>query len=231
MKRTLSVLACLTLVAAACGGDDDSTDTTQATTTQAPTTTEATPTTTAPPTTTDAPTTTTTTTAAPSGPETRPAALVTAPLEFSYYFIGDTAGDFDAGAMGFDVNEVTAEWYSTDDGFLVVVYSGLDLDAVGPLCPGNSAQLSSTGLFEFISNAPTPGADCSTFDTLTTDPAVGALVCDGVLSYRTAIPADVVGNLYGTIEKPVDGGVMGLTGVAPSPPGEFPVVDLSILSC
>ena len=58
-------------------------------------------------------------------------------------------------AMGFDVDEVTAEWYSAD-GFFVVVFAGLDLANTGPLCPGASVDLGGSN-FQFIANAETSG--------------------------------------------------------------------------
>ncbi len=239
-RRLLCALAALALLAAACGGDDGTSDTTaapptQATTTAATTTTTAAPT---PTTTTAAPTTTTaapTTTAAAADDHGGAEAHVSARLDTSY----NTAGEFDPAVMGFDVGEVTAEWFSTPDGFFLVVYAGLDLEATGPLCPGNSIQ-TGPNTFEYVTNAPTPGEECADFPTLTDDPNVGPLICDGVLAYRTAIPIESVGNLFGTIEKPVDGGIMGVTSRAPrisdeilSIPfeDEFPVVDPATLSC
>ena len=130
--------------------------------------------------------------------------------------------------MGIAEGEVRAQWYQAG-GFYVVVYEGLDLDSSGPLCPGNSIQLPS-GAFEFVSNAPTEGADCSTFPTLSSDPDVGPLVCQGVVSYRTAIPSDQQGNLFGTIERPVDGGIMGLSSITPTAAG-VPEIDIALLSC
>jgi hypothetical protein len=218
MRQLLTLLAALVLVGAACGGfDDGSADT--AATTQAQSTTTAATTTTAEAATSTTTTTTAepTTTAVAQSPADRPTAVVSAPLEFSYF----TIGDFDPQAMGFDVGEVTAEWYRSADGFYVVVYSGLDLDAVGPLCPGNSIQYADASS-DFISKDPTPGAECIGFTTLATDPGVGALVCDGVLSYRTAIPVDSQRALYGTIEMNVGGGIMGITGITLTTPGEFP---------
>lgn len=141
--------------------------------------------------------------------------------------------------MGFDVGEVTANWYSTPDGFFVVVYAGLDLAETEPLCPGNSIQ-TGPSTYEYVTNAPTPGEECAGFPTLSDDPDVGPLICEGVLAYRTAIPIESVGNLLGTIEKPVEGGIMGVTSAAQRIPNdalsipfadEFPVVDPASVSC
>lgn len=234
MKRLAIVFAVLAIVAAACGSDDDSADTTAAPTTTRAATTQAPTTTAAPTTTTAAPT---TTAAAPPDDHGHgeAEAHVTARLAVKY----NTAGEFDPAVMGFDVGDVTAEWFSTPDGFFVVVYAGLDLEATGPLCPGNSIQ-TGPDTYEFVTNAPTPGADCADFPTLTDDPDVGPLICDGVLAYRTAIPIESVGNLLGTIEKPVEGGIMGMTGAAQRIPDEllsipfedeFPIVDPATLTC
>ena len=238
MRRLSILLFALVLLAAACGGDDEPVSTPAPTTAApapttaapAPTTAAPAPTTAAPAPTTAAPASTTAapapTTAAPApGPESRPPAAVTASLEFSYH----TAGTFDPAAMGFDVGEVTAEWYSAD-GFFVVVFAGLDLGVTGPLCPGASVALGGTD-FQFVANAPTEGADCSSFATLSNDPDVRAYECDGVLSFRTAIPVDAAGTLYGTVERPADGGIMGITSTVPNTPGEFAMLDLDTLGC
>ena len=58
-----------------------------------------------------------------------------------------------------------------------------------------------------------------------------AYECDGVLTYRTAVPVDAAGTLYGTVERPADGGIMGITSTAPNSPGEFPLLDLATMSC
>lgn len=160
-----------------------------------------------------------------SGPAARPPTSAQAALTVTY---NSSGADFDAAEMGVSPGAVTAQWYQAA-GFYVVVYEGLDLGESGPLCPGNSIQVAS-GAFEFVSNAPTEGADCSGFPTLTDDPDVGPLVCDGVVSYRTAIPAGTEGNLFGTLERPVSGGVMGMTGIS-STSGGVPDVDLALLTC
>lgn len=220
MKRLLILLALGALILAACSSSDDDDD---GAAERAPTATEAasSPTaapTAAAPTATEAP-------ANEGGPAARPATTAAATLTQSYN--SAPGGTFDPAVMGFASGDVEAQWYRAD-GFYIVVYEGLDLDATGPLCPGNSIQ-TATG-FVFVSNAPTEGADCSTFPTLSADPDVGALVCQGVLSYRTAIPSTTEGNLFGTIERPVEGGFMGITGVTPTS-AEVPEVDASLLSC
>lgn len=119
---------------------------------------------------------------------------------------------------------VEAHWYRSG-GKYVVAYVGLDLSAAGPLCPGNSIR---TGQgFEFVSNAPTTEGACTGFATLTTDPEVGPIVCQGTLLYVTAIPSDRQGTLYGTMEMLADDGaaIIGMTSTAQSSP-DIPEIDL-----
>jgi len=227
MKR-LFVLGMLLVLGAflfaACSSDDDGDATTEPTSaaTDEPTAAATEEPTAAP---TEAPPAAATEEPMDDGPDTRPASSASAVLTQSYN--SASGGSFDAAVMGFDVGDVEGQWYQAD-GFYVVVYAGLDLEATGPLCPGNSIQTAAG--FEFVSNSPTDGADCSTFPTLTSDPDVGPLVCQGVVSYRTAIPATTQGNLFGTVERPVDGGVMGITGITPTSAG-VPEIDISLLSC
>jgi hypothetical protein len=227
MKRLLVLVVVGIFLLAACGdsGDDedggDGTSVPDATETQA----AADPTTVPTDVATEEPTAGPTEEAMDDGPDARPDSAASAALSQSYN--SAAGGSFDAAVMGFGPGDVEAQWYQAD-GFYVVVYAGLDLAATGPLCPGNSIQTAAG--FEFVSNAPTDGADCSTFPTISSDPAVGALVCGGVLSYRTAIPATSEGVLYGTIERPVEGGIMGITSTAPTSAG-VPEVDIALLSC
>lgn len=226
MKRLFVLLALGAFLFAACGDSDDGDD---ATTEPDGTATEVAADPTAAPTEamddpTVEPTEAPTEEPMADGPDARPASAAAAALTQSY---NTASGEFDPAVMGFGPNDVEAQWYQAD-GFYVVVYAGLDLDATGPLCPGNSIQTASG--FEFVSNAPTEGADCSSFPTLSADPEVGPLVCQGVLSYRTAIPATTQGNLFGTIERPVEGGIMGITGISSTSAG-VPEVDIALLSC
>lgn len=229
MKRLLVLLALGVFLFAACGDSeddgDDATSTPDATATEAAADPTSAPTEAATEEPTAAPTEAPTEEPAADGPDARPASTASAALTQSYN--SAAGGSFDPAVMGFDANEVEAQWYQAD-GVYVVVYAGLDLDATGPLCPGNSIQTAAG--FEFVSNAPTEGADCSSFPTISSDPDVGPLVCQGVVSYRTAIPATTEGVLYGTIERPVEGGIMGITGVTPTSAG-VPEIDISLLSC
>lgn len=223
MLKRLTVLISLILVAAACGGDDsaattpaDATSTTASSATT--TTTAAATTTTAAPTTTTVAT-TTTTDPAPALPVTGASAVLT-----EVYF---TDGEFDASLMGFDPGDIEAAWYRAE-GHYIVLYRGIDTNLTGPLCPG--ASICTTG-YEYVSNAPTNGADCSGFLTLADDPSVRALECEGAVAYRTAIPDTVEGTLLGTMERPINGGIMGATSVVPTSAGEIPEVDVSAFEC
>lgn len=227
MKRLLVLVVVGMFLVAACGDSGDDEDGSTATSVPDATETQAAadPTTAPTDVATEEPTAAPTEEPSAGGPDARPASTAAAALTQSYN--SAAGGSYDPAVMGFAAGDVEAQWYQAD-GFYVVVYAGLDLDATGPFCPGNSIQTAAG--FEFISNAPTEGADCSTFPTISSDPAVGALVCDGVVSYRTAIPATTEGVLYGTLERPVEGGIMGITGIVPTSAG-VPEIDISLLSC
>jgi hypothetical protein len=118
---------------------------------------------------------------------------------------------------------VTAQWYVSGERY-VVAYAGLDVANSGPLCPGNSI-LTDAG-FQHVSNAPTEEGACEGFPTLTTDPEVGPMVCQEALLYVTAIPSNLQGTLFGTLEALTeDGDLVGLTSTVQSSP-EMPEIDL-----
>ena len=151
MKRVLVLLALAGLLLGACSSssdDDDGEATTE------PAGTEAAATESAAPDPTEAataePTVEPTEEPAAGNPSDRPETVAEAALGIIYNTAG---GEFDADVMGFGQGDVRAQWYQAE-GFYVVVYEGLDLDAAGPLCPGNSIQLAS-GAYDFVSNAPT----------------------------------------------------------------------------
>jgi hypothetical protein len=60
---------------------------------------------------------------------------------------------------------------------------------------------------------------------------VQVLTCEGVVSFRTAIPADSEGTLFGTLERPVAGGLTGITSTTPTSAGAIPEVDVRLLNC
>ena len=122
--------------------------------------------------------------------------------------------DFEESELPALPGTVTANWF-TSGGFYVVAYYGLDLEVSGALCPGNS--ILTGGNWQHISNAPTAEGACEGFPTLTEDPDVGPVDCHGTLFYRTAIPSDLQGTLYGTIEMlDADGNLVGITSQAES---------------
>ena len=122
--------------------------------------------------------------------------------------------DFEESDLPAPLESVTINWF-TSGGFYIAAYYGLDLEANGALCPGNSI-LTGNG-WEYISNAPTEEGACDSFPTLTDDPDVGPFDCHGELFYRTAIPSDLQGTLFGTLEMlDADGNLVGMTSQAES---------------
>lgn len=149
-----------------------------------------------------------------------PVSMVSAPVgegEFNQYRIelpGMMPLEFEENDLPALPGTVTANWF-TSGGYYVVGYYGLDLEASGPLCPGNS--ILSGGNFIHVTNAPTDEGACEGFPTLTDDPEVGPVECHGTLFYRTAIPSDLQGTLFGTIEMlDADGALVGITSQAES---------------
>lgn len=119
--------------------------------------------------------------------------------------------------------DVTAQWYITGDRY-IVAYDGLEYSEGDSLCPGNSI-LTGAG-FLHVSNAPTDEGACEGFPTLTSDPEVGPVVCQGALLYVTAIPSTEQGMLFGTLEALSEhGALIGLTSAVESSP-DIPVIDL-----
>ncbi|NQV07029.1 hypothetical protein HQ535_10790 [bacterium] len=234
-RSILATLVVFALVSAACGDDDSAAttiqqQTTQVTSTTAPPTTTAAPTTTAgSTTTTEAPT--TTTTAAPTTTEAAmlelPDTPVVATVDTSYTF-GANPGVATDDDLPFALGSIQVHWYR-GGGFYIAVYQGLDLDATGPLCPGNSAQTANG--FEFISNAPSPGATCEGAPTIAEAPH-GVMVCNGLVSYVTLIPDGTEGALFGSVEiYSADANNAGASGFAAADPAAMPEVDPASLDC
>jgi hypothetical protein len=149
-----------------------------------------------------------------------PVSMVSAPLgegDFNQYKVelpNFMPMDFEESELPAPPGEVIANWF-TSGGFYVVGYFGLDLEVSGALCPGNSIMTGGTWLH--ITNAPTEEGACEGFPTLTDDPDVGPVDCHGTLFYRTAIPSDLQGTLYGTIEMlDEEGNLVGITSQAES---------------
>jgi len=148
-----------------------------------------------------------------------PVSMVSAVLgegDFNTYKVslpGMAPLEFEESDLPAPPGSVTVNWF-TSGGFYVVAYYGLDLEGSGPLCPGNSIL---SGNFLHTSNAPTEEGACEGFPTLTDDPDVGPIDCHGTLFYRTAIPSDLQGTLFGTLEMlDAEGNLVGMTSQAES---------------
>ncbi|MDH3752277.1 MAG: hypothetical protein OEU32_00290 [Acidimicrobiia bacterium] len=161
---------------------------------------------------------------APTAP-TLPATTVFAPLETTYDFAG---GPPAPGTLPIAPGEVTARWYVEGDHY-VVHYDGLDPGI--PSCPGNSIQ--TTGGFESVSNASLAGLDCSALSTaVENSTSQGVAVCGDMVFYRTLIPADRTGTLFGSFEiVDADLNGVGATSMSPTAPGAAPEIDLAELGC
>jgi hypothetical protein len=144
------------------------------------------------------------------------------------------AYDFQGGApdpalLPAQPGDVEAHWYRAG-GVLAVVYVGLDVSV--DACPGNSALVG--GTFDFVSNAEMPNGSCPDFRTRIENSATqGVQVCDGQVSYLTLIPADTVGQVFASIEKPVpDVQGVGLASAAVlTDPTQLPEIDPTQLVC
>ncbi len=184
--RVLILAVAVVLLLAACGGDADGASTTAA----GAETTEAT----AVPTSTEAPATTTTTSAGAEGAIPDPQAGVT--------LVPGAGEDITAG-------DVFLYWYrDTVGGNYVALYAGPGIagSAGLALCPGNSIASPD---FKHISNTPVEDGSCEGFPT----ESASVQVCSGdVWLYRTLIPGDAEGTLYGSLEwNATDGSIKGLS--------------------
>ncbi|MFA9566461.1 MAG: hypothetical protein ACERLM_17455, partial [Acidimicrobiales bacterium] len=132
--------------------------------------------------------------------------------------------------LPFEDGDVVANWYTWEDRF-VVAYAGWDATATDPLCPGNS--LESGGSFDHVSNSPAGDGGCDPEDLFieVVSGDEGARVCDGLVLYTTIIPTvddageAATGTLYGSIERAVDGTVVGATSRAPIDSGALTELD------
>lgn len=227
-RAAVSAVCFIVLLAAACGSDDD---TAESQAEQSTTVEEADPTTTVEETTSseaeEATTTVeeTTTTEVDETSETGLPATPVATFLNQAYLFGSEQGPASADQLPFAVNTVTAHWYQSD-GFYVVVYGALAPEQM--LCPGNSIQTASG--FEFVSNAPLGGADCSFAPTVAEAPN-GVVTCNRVVSYVSLIPAGTEGVLFGTIETMTDGLGVGLTSQVLADPASMPEIDRSLIDC
>ena len=132
--------------------------------------------------------------------------------------------------LPFEDGDVVANWYTWDDRF-VVAYAGWDATTTDPLCPGNSLETDAT--FDFISNSPAGDGGCDPEDLFieVVSGDEGARVCDGLVLYTTIIPTvddggeAATGALYGSIERAVDGNIVGATSRAPIDSGALTELD------
>lgn len=203
MNHRICLGLVLLVVVSACGGD---TTTDDEVTADSPTTT-----------TTVAEVTTTTTVATTS---TTAATTTTMPVAEAEGMIPDPASGATLVPYG-DENITTGDvfvyWYrDTVGGNYVVLYAGPGIaGAAGQaLCPGNSIAAPD---FMHISNTPVEEGSCEEgFDS---EPASVQVCSGGVWLYRTNIPGDLEGTLYGSLEwTSADGTVKGLTSQFPTSP-------------
>jgi len=113
--------------------------------------------------------------------------------------------------------EVKVYFDNGTDDTMIAIYHGPGLADPTGLCPGNSLF---SGSFQFVSNAPITDGACEGF---TTDVGSVRLCSGNVWLYRTNIPNDSVGDLYGSVEILTDAGFEGLTAVATNTPGTPPI--------
>ena len=121
----------------------------------------------------------------------------------------------------FEDGAVVAHWYTWRNDY-VVVFAGWDASQGDPQCPGNSFAVD--GDLLFASNSPTTPGSCDPEDMYRTvvprDDRKGARLCGPLVIYNTLIPAlgshgEVLeGTLHGTIERVVDGQLVGATSMA-----------------
>ena len=146
-------------------------------------------------------------------PGATPVAISESAVKAPLTFYPDSEGE-----LPFEDGAVEANWY-TWDGRYVVVYAGWDHTAGDPQCPGNSLEIAPQE-FDFISNSPSGDGGCDpedAFPNLVSGDDEGARVCEGLVLYRTIIPLEgdggtpSAGNLYGSVERAVEGGYVGAT--------------------
>lgn len=106
-------------------------------------------------------------------------------------------------------DDVYLYWYrDAADGNYLAVYAGPGIAGSEglALCPGNSIAAPD---FAHVSNTPVEAGSCEGFPT----EAASIQVCSGsVWIYRTAIPGELEGTLYGSLEwNSADGTIKGLT--------------------
>jgi hypothetical protein len=160
-----------------------------------------------------------------------PSTVLTAKLDIAY---DSTGAPYDPAKLGgLKPGQVEASWYQNGSVY-VIVYTSVDPNAAGGLCPGNSIETANG--FEHVSNAPTAPGACKGEERTLAAPPVGVRLCPSLgrtgFAYVTAIPAAAAGVLYASVEKAQPGGaIVGVTGRAPTSAGSAPKVDLDALGC
>ncbi len=159
-----------------------------------------------------------------------PTAL-SATLDIAY---DSTGAPYDPAKLGgITAGQVQASWYRSGSVY-VIVYTNVDPNAAGGLCPGNSIQTANG--FEHVTNAPTAPDACKGEEKTLATPPVGVRLCTSLgtmaFAYVTAIPITATGVLYASVEKAqANGAIVGVTGRAPTSAGAAPPVDLDALGC
>lgn len=111
-------------------------------------------------------------------------------------------------------------WYDGGETW-VAVFVGLDLDALGPVCPGSSMEVS-PATFDFNSNTPTEEGACEGFTT----PEATVRRCGSALVYQSLVPMDAEGTLYASLERPDgQGGIEGITSMVQADAAAAPAID------
>ncbi len=194
MRDRFGLVVLIVVVLAACGPADsgDQPEDSETTSTQSQPAPETTTTAAAPATTTTAPEPTTTTESMEMIPDPTSGATL----------VPNSAENVVAG-------DVFIYWFrDTASGNYLAMYTGPGIagSAGQMLCPGNS--IFTTG-FEHISNTPSETGACEGFTTMT---AAMQVCSGGVWIYRTLIPGDLDGVLYGSLEwNSADGTITGLS--------------------
>lgn len=144
--------------------------------------------------------------------------------EIGESFVGNVTMPYPAGPAV--EGEVKVYFNNGTNGTIIAIYHGSGLSDPTGLCPGNS--LFSGGDWILISNAPASEGACD--EGFASEPErVGSVrICtSNVWLYETKIPNDSEGDLYGSLERFVDGGYQGQTAVIPNQAGT-PLIDYSM---
>lgn len=116
------------------------------------------------------------------------------------------------GSEDITTGSVVIYWYKGTAGTYLALYTGQGIaEGAGlALCPGNSIA---TTEFLHISNTPSEPGACDGFPT----DVASLQVCDhGVWIYESAVPVDLEGTLFGSLEWNSAAGITGLTSETPT---------------